>query len=156
MAMWARCVAVSVISVVCGFATSAGAEELTWRTGIAQIVQARCTGCHGAAAKEYSDWSLGDKKDAPRMDTYPAFMTFVLWPATGAIMRRLDDGKSAAAGKAGNMYVYLGESDEERAANLAKIKSWLGDGAWNLNRWSARGDVPGINKDQLDKIKAKY
>jgi len=153
--MWARVVAVSVLSVVFGFATFAGAEEVTWRSGIAQIVQARCAGCHGAAAKEYSDWSLGDKKDAPRMDSYPTFMTFVVWPATGAIMRRLDDGKGVA-GKAGNMYLYLGDSAEERAANFAKVKDWLGEGAWNLNRWSARGEVPGIAKEQLDKIKAKY
>ena len=146
----------SVVAVVCGFATFAGAEEVTWRTGIAQIVQAKCAGCHSAAAKEYSDWNLGDKKDAPRMDTYPAFMTFVVWPATGAIMRRLDDGAGAADGKAGNMYVHLGDSAEERAANLAKIKGWLGEGAWNLNRWGARGEVPGVTKEQLDKIKAKY
>jgi len=58
--MRARVVAVSVVSVAFGFATFAGAEEVTWRSGIAQIVQARCAGCHGAAAKEYSDWSLGD------------------------------------------------------------------------------------------------
>lgn len=154
--MWALCVAVSVLSVACGFATFAGAEELTWRTGIGQIIQSRCTGCHGASSKEYSDWNLGEKKDAPRMDTYPAFMTFVVWPATGAIMRRLDDGKGSPAGKAGNMYVHLGESEEERVANLAKIKIWLGDGAWNLNRWSARGETPGITKEQLDKIRAKY
>lgn len=154
--MRTRIVLFSVVAVVCGFARLAVAEEVTWRTGIVQIVQARCAGCHGASSKEYSDWNLGEKKDAPRMDTYPAFMSFVVWPATGAIMRRLDDGKSAADGKAGNMYVKLGDSDEERAANLTKIKSWLGDGAWNLNRWSARGEVPGITKEQLDKIKAKY
>lgn len=154
--MRARTIAVAVISVVFGFAAFAGAEELSWRTGIAQIVQDRCTKCHGSAAKEYSDWNLGDKKDAPRMDTYPAFMSFVVWPATGAIMRRLDDGKGAPGGKTGNMYAYLGESAEERDANLAKIKSWLGEGAWNLNRWGARGEVPGITKEQLDKIKAKY
>lgn len=154
--MRARIVAVLVAAVVCGFARLAVAEEATWRTGIAQIVQTRCAGCHDATAKEYTDWNLGDKKDAPRMDTYQAFMTFVVWPATGAIMRRLDDGTGAAGGKVGNMYVHLGDSDQERAANLAKIKGWLGEGAWNLNRWSARGDVPGITKEQLDRIKAKY
>jgi hypothetical protein len=54
------------------------------------------------------------------------------------------------------MYVFLGANDDERAKNLATIKAWLGDGAWNSNRWNARGDVPGVTKDQLDKIKAKY
>jgi len=154
--MRTRILVISVVVVVCGFTRLAVAEELTWRTGIAQIVQARCAGCHGAAAKEYSDWNLGDKKDAPRMDTYPAFMTFVVWPATGAIMRRLDDGTGAAGDKAGNMYIHLGDSDQERAANLAKLKGWLGEGAWAMNRWSARGEVPAITKEQLDKIKAKY
>jgi hypothetical protein len=68
------------------------------------------------------------------------------------MQRRLDDGKSpAAGGKPGNMYKHLGENDAERAANLAKIKAWLGDGAWNLNRWGARGDVPAVAKEQLDK-----
>ena len=37
-----------------------------------------------------------------------------------------------------------------------RIKAWLGDGAWNLNRWGARGDVPAVAKEQLDKVKAKY
>jgi hypothetical protein len=101
---------------------------------------------------------LGDDKRktaAPRMDTYQHFMTYVVWPGTGAIMRRLDDGK-ASGGKPGNMYQYLGATDEERAKNLKTIKEWLGEGAWNLNRWSARGDVPGITKEQIDKVKAKY
>jgi hypothetical protein len=101
---------------------------------------------------------LGDEKRktvAPRLDTYPTFMSHVIWPGTGAMMRRLDDGK-AAGGKPGNMYQYLGANDDERAKNLKIVKDWLGAGAWNLNRWNARGDVPGITKDQLDKVKAKY
>ncbi len=40
--------------------------------------------------------------------------------------------------------------------NLQTIKTWLGDGAWNLNRFGARGDTPGITKEQLAKIKAPY
>jgi hypothetical protein len=82
-------------------------------------------------------------------------MSYVIWPGTGAVMRRLDDGK-AAGGKPGNMYQHLGTSDDERAKNLKMVKDWLGAGAWNLNRWNARGDVPGITKEQLEKIKAKY
>jgi hypothetical protein len=82
-------------------------------------------------------------------------MNYVVWPATGAMMRRLDDGK-ATGGKPGNMYVFLGANDAERAANLKTIKAWLGEGAWNLNRWEKRGDTPGITKEQLDRIKARY
>jgi hypothetical protein len=60
-----------------------------------------------------------DKNLAPRLDTYPFFMNHVVWPETGAIMRRLDDGKGAGAGgKPGNMYVFLGGDDTERAKNL--------------------------------------
>ena len=141
------------------FAAGAAAQEPTWQKDVGPLVTARCGGCHGAKAPEYNDWmQLGDEKRAkvaPRMDTYPHFMSYVVWPATGAMMRRLDDGKSGG-GKPGNMYMFLGANDDERAKNLATIKAWLGDGAWNSNRWNARGDVPGVTKDQLDKIKAKY
>jgi len=54
------------------------------------------------------------------------------------------------------MYQYLGSSDEERAKNLQMVKTWLGDGAWNLNRWKARGDVPGVTKEQLEMVQAQY
>lgn len=40
------------------------AEDVTWRAGIAQIVQARCAGCHDATAKEYADVNLRARKDA--------------------------------------------------------------------------------------------
>jgi hypothetical protein len=54
------------------------------------------------------------------------------------------------------MYKHLGETDAERAKNLATIKAWLGEGAWNLNRFSERQGVPGVTKEQLEKVKAKY
>ena len=142
-----------------GIAASAAAEDLTWRKDVAPIVAAKCGACHGPSAPEFNDWMLlGDEKRktvSPRMDTYPAFMGYVVWPATGAMMRRLDDG-AASGGKPGNMYRYLGASDEERAKNLGTIKAWLGDGAWFLNRFGSRGEVPGVTKEQLEKVKAKY
>lgn len=154
-----RTTRIAVLLVLAGISGSAAAQDLTWRKDIAPIVAAKCGACHGANAPEYNEWSLmpEDKRRAvgPRMDSYPGFMTYVVWPATGAMQRRLDDGK-AAGGKAGNMYQYLGSDDAERAKNLQLIKTWLGDGAWNLNRWNARGDVPGVTKEQLDKVKAKY
>ena len=149
----------TVAALLGAFALSAGAQELTWRKDIAPIVKKGCAECHGADAPEYGDWMLLDdakrKKEGPRMDTYTTFMNYVVWPATGALQRRLDDGANAG-GKPGNMYKHLGETDEERAKNLATIKAWLGEGAWNLNRFKARGDVPGVTKEQLEKIKAKY
>jgi hypothetical protein len=54
------------------------------------------------------------------------------------------------------MYTKLGENDAERAKNLALIKAWLGDGGWNLNRFNKKGDVPGVTKEQLEKLKLKY
>lgn len=141
------------------FTTAAGAQELTWRKDVEPIVKKYCADCHGADAREYGEWMLLDeakrRKDGPRMDTYTTFMNYVVWPATGAMMRRLDDG-SSADGKPGNMYRYLGETDQERAQNLKTIKTWMGDGAWFLNRFGARGNVPGVTKEQLEKVKAKY
>lgn len=135
------------------------AQEFTWRNDIGPIIKTQCGSCHGEGAPEYNDWMLlgNDKRKtvAPRMDSYNYFMSYVVWPATGAMMRRLDDG-SASGGKAGNMYQYLGATDEERAKNLNTVKVWLGDGAWNLNRFKAKGEIPGISKEQLEKITARY
>ena len=152
---------VFAISVLVVVATTVDAQELTWRKDIQPIVQANCSACHGAKAPVYEEWNLDRDKwtkqsTGPRMDTYPDFMRHVVWPATGAVMRRLDDGKAAADNKPGNMFNFLGGTDAERAKNLQTIKAWLGEGAWNLNRWEARGNVPGITKEQVDKIKAKY
>lgn len=141
------------------FSAQAYAAEPTWRAEIGPMIAAKCAACHGSAAPVQAEWKLLEdakrKVVGPRMDTYHDFMNFVVWPDTGAMMRRLDDG-SASGGKAGNMYQYLGDSDEERTKNLKTIKAWLGEGAWNLNRFKARGEVPGISKEQLEKIKAKY
>jgi len=148
----------SVLLIV-GFVAVASAQDLSWRKDIAPVVSMQCGACHGQNAPEYNDWMLlGEEKRktiGSRMDSYPHFMSYVVWPATGAIMRRLDDGK-AGGGKPGNMYKFLGGTDKEREINLKLIKDWLGDGAWNLNRWKTRGDMPAITKEQLDKIKAKY
>jgi hypothetical protein len=143
-----------------GLSASVAAQDLTWRKDIQPMIKDNCGGCHGASAPSYEEWNLDRKnfeakKIGPRMDNYTDFMRHVVWPATGSMARRLDDGKNAD-GKPGNMYALLGSTDQDRAKNLATLKSWLGEGAWNLNRWETRGNVPGITKDQLDKVKAKY
>jgi hypothetical protein len=155
-----RALTMAILGLSLG-ATAATAQDLTWRKDIQPIVQANCAACHGAAAPIYEEWNLDREKwtkqnTGPRMDTYVDFMRHVVWPATGSVMRRLDDGKAAPDGKPGNMFEFLGGTDAERAKNLQTIKTWLGEGAWNLNRWTTRGKVPGITKEQLDKIKAKY
>ncbi len=145
-------------AVMASFTATAQAQDLTWRQDIQPIIQKQCGACHGPNQPEYAEWIVLREKDknlASRLDTYAHFTNYVVWPATGAMMRRLDDGKGAG-GKPGNMHRFLGGTDDERAANLQKIRTWLGDGAWNLNRWEARGGTPGITKEQLDKVKAKY
>lgn len=141
------------------FVASAAAQDVTWRKDVQPIVQKHCVACHGAQKPEFAEWMVQREKNkslAPRMDTYAHFMNYVVWPATGAAMRRLDDGQGAGGGKPGNMYAFLGATDEERARNLKTIKAWLGEGAWNFNRWAARGNTPGITKEQLDTIQARY
>jgi hypothetical protein len=149
-----------VISVLfAGIITSAGAQELTWRKDIQPIITAKCALCHGAKQPGVAEWNVQRVKNAslaPRLDAYANFMNHVVWPETGAIMRRLDDGKGAPGAKPGNMYAMLGSDDAERGKNLQTIKTWLGAGAWNLNRWQKRDDTPAISKEQLDKIKVQY
>jgi hypothetical protein len=150
---------VTAAVILSSIAASAIAQDVTWRKDVQPIVAAKCAGCHGSAKPEFAEWMVQREKDknlSPRMDTYAHFMNYVVWPATGAMMRRLDDGKGADGGKPGNMYLFLGADDAERAANLKTIKAWLGEGAWNLNRWEARGKVPGITREQIDKVKAPY
>lgn len=143
-------------------AGAAHAQDVTYRSDIAPLWQAKCIACHGAQSPERAAFLLdekayADKSQGPRMDSYERFIAFIAWPDTGALMRRLDDGKSPyAGGKAGNMHMYLGATEAERATNLALVKAWIGEGAWNLNRWEARGDVPAVSKQQLEKIKVKY
>ena len=150
----------AILIVVVGAA--AAAQEVTYRTAIAPLWQAKCIACHGAQSPERADFLLDEKgyeakSQGPRMDSYERFIAFIAWPDTGALMRRLDDGTSPlAGGKPGNMYVHLGSTDEERATNLKLFKAWVGEGAWSLNRWEKRGDVPMASKEQMDKIKVKY
>jgi hypothetical protein len=153
--------ALVAIAVLIVAVTTAEANDLTWRKDIEPIVQANCGACHGSKAPIYEEWNHDREKwtkenVGPRLDTYVDFMRHVVWPATGSVMRRLDDGKTAANGKPGNMFTFLGATDAERTKNLQTIKAWLGDGAWNHQRWQGRGAVPGITKEQLDKVKAKY
>lgn len=141
-------------------ATSAAAEDPTWRNAIGPMIQEKCAECHGPATPTYQEWRLlPDEQRAkvgPRMDNYTYFMAYVIWPATGAQQRRLDDGTNRSNGEPGNMYRYLGANDEERAANLALLKAWMGEDAWHLNRWGERDGTPGVTKEQLEAIKAPY
>ena len=131
------------------FAAEKGA--VTYEKDIKNIVSARCILCHGSNAptiEEFKKDEEGFKKKmkGPRMDTYSNLMIFINGSDTGALMRRLDDGKNTKDGKPGNMYNKLGGTEEERAANFKLIKEWVG--GWTLKR------SKDITKDELAAIKA--
>ncbi|MGC8872694.1 MAG: hypothetical protein ACP5QC_07490 [Caldimicrobium sp.] len=50
--------------------------------------------------------------------------------------------------KPGNMYQYLGTSEEERQKNLKLFKEWVGN--WILKRWTE------ITKEEMNSIKVRY
>jgi hypothetical protein len=143
-----------------GASASGLAQETTYSKDIKPLFDSKCAACHGAGAPTLAEFLKDQKKfeaamKGPRMDSYADMIMLVGWPDTGAVMRRLDDGKSAG-GKPGNMYQFLGASEEERQKNLQIFKAWVGPEGWVLNRFKARGNVPGISKEQLEKILVKY
>lgn len=87
-------------------------------------------------------------KKGPRMDTYSHLVFFVGWPDTGALMRKLDEGKSAKDGKPGNMYRYLGDTEDEGQRNLSIFKSWVG--SWTLKKWSE------VTKEEIEPMRLLY
>ena len=151
-----------VPSFIClSLAATAMAADVTYRKDIRPLWEARCSACHGAASPYLGDFLENQDKykkqmQGPRMDTYADLIFFVGWPDTGAIMRRLDDGKNTQDGKPGNMYQYLGATDEERQKNFSIFKAWIGEEAWTHKRWDAKGDMPGVTKEELTKMKVKY
>jgi hypothetical protein len=152
--------AAAVVLWFAGTGMGALAQDATYRKDIKPLFDAKCVGCHGAASPTLQEFLEDPKKfeatmKGPRMDSYADMIMLIGWPDTGAVMRRLDDGKNAG-GKPGNMYQFLGTSDEERQKNLQTFKAWVGPEGWILKRWSARGNVPGITKEELDKIRVKY
>ena len=128
--------------------------ETTYRKHVKPLFDAKCAACHGGKAAP----ELGDFKEAKaawmakgqgmRMDTYSHLIFYVAWPDTGALMRRLDDGKSTRSGKPGNMYQHLGTTDQERQKGLKVFKAWVGN--WTLKR---RRDA---TKEDLEGIQVKY
>src|SRR5512141_63965 len=111
--------ALIVFCAMFGVSTAGMAAEVTYRKDIRPLWEQKCAACHGASSPYLGDFEENKKKfeaqfKGPRMDTYADMVSFIGWPDTGAIMRRLDDGKSAKDGKPGNMYQKLGASEEER------------------------------------------
>ena len=131
----------------------ASAGDVTYTSQMRTIFDVKCSFCHGQDAPEYGDFEEEKEKyialsKGPRMDSYPNLIFFIGWPDNGAIMRRLDDGRNTKDGKPGNMYQYLGSSEEERQKNLALFKEWIGN--WNLNKW------PDVTKEEMNGLKVRY
>jgi len=132
----------------------AWSEDVTYRKHIKTLFDARCLSCHGpnsapeydAFKEEKERWT--SKGQGIRMDTYSHLIFYTAWPDTGALMRRLDDGKGGKDGKPGNMYSHLGSTEEERQRNLKLFKDWVGH--WTLKRWKD------ITKEEMSRIKVKY
>lgn len=122
---------------VTGSVFAAGTDMVTYEKDIKKIISAGCLSCHGSDAPTMAEFKKDQEKfkkamKGPRADTYANLMVMVNGSDTGALMRRLDDGKNAANGKPGNMYIYLGGTDGEKAKNLEVIKKWIG--GWTLKR----------------------
>ncbi len=149
-----RIVYAAIFILTFGFSSSPGSEEITYRKHIKPVFDARCIACHGPdAAPEYEAFKEEKEKwlsrgKGMRMDTYSHIIFYTAWPDTGSLMRRLDDGKNTKDRKPGNMYQYLGVTEEERQKNLKLFKEWVG--TWTLKRWSE------ITKEELNRIKVKY
>ncbi len=126
-------------------------SQVAYQKDIRPLFDAKCSMCHGSESplvdqfkKEKERYTKENK--GPRMDTYSLLLEFVKGSDTGAMMRRLDDGKSKADGKPGNMYPYLGKDEEERQKNLKVFKDWIG--SWNLKRRAE------LSEEELKKITA--
>lgn len=132
---------------------TAQASDVTWTTNVKPLFDKYCLACHGETSPEHDEFAKdkkgwSDKGIGMRMETFSHLVSYVGWPYTGALMRRLDDGTERTDKKPGNMYQHLGENETERQANLGIFKSWVGN--WNQKRWKD------ITKEELDAIKAKY
>jgi len=132
-----RVLCTAILSAAAVLPVSAAAGAVTYDNGISQIIKERCSECHGADAPTMAEFKADKekyKKDklGPRMDTYENLMVMVNGSDTGAVMRRLDDGTNTKDGQPGNMHKHLGKTDEQRAANLATFKAWVG--SWNLKK----------------------
>lgn len=126
-------------------------EAVTYEKDIRGIFAKRCIFCHGPKSptmEEFDRDKEGYKKKmrGPRIDSYGNLMVVVKGSDAGALMRRLDDGKNTKDGKPGNMYLNLGSTDAERAANLEIFKKWIGK--WTLKRRKE------LSKEEMEAIKA--
>ena len=142
---------VFVLASIFALSSISWSEEITYRKHIKPVFDSKCMGCHGSESPELPEFAKDKKRykemsKGPRMDSYTYLTSLIGWPDTGAIMRRLDDGKGT--GKQGNMYQHLGSTEDERQQNLKLFKDWVGN--WTLKKWKD------ITKEEMDGVKVKY
>lgn len=145
-------IAFSFFMVMMEFALGEEKDLVTYEKDVKSIISKGCLSCHGSDAPTIEEFDKNkegfkQKNKGPRMDTYQYLMIFVNGKDTGALMRRLDDGKNTKDGKPGNMYINLGGTDLERAKNLEIIRKWVG--SWTLKRKAE------ITEEELRAIKAR-
>ena len=97
------------------------ANAQSYRSHVQPMIKVQCAECHGAEAPTLAEFKLNEEKYkkeklGPRTDTYENLLQIVVYPDSGAFMRRVDDGTHTADKKPGNMYKHLGENER-----LAKI-----------------------------------
>jgi mono/diheme cytochrome c family protein len=117
---------------------------VTYENTVKKIFAERCAACHISGAPSMSEFQNNKetwtkKFKGPSMADYKSVMVMVNGSDAGALMRRLDDGKSTKDGKPGNMYNYLGKDAHDRAERLEKIKKWVGN--WSLKRRKELSDA---------------
>jgi len=132
------------IMVMTGNALADVGKTVTYEKDIKKIISGGCLSCHGSDSPTIEEFGkdkegFKQKMKGPRMDTYENLMIFVNGKDTGALMRRLDDGKNTKDGKPGNMFNFLGKTEQERAMNLELIKEWIS--GWTLKRKAEMTDV---------------
>mgnify|MGYP001028560882 FL=1 len=142
-----------LLSTLVFSATAQADDDVTYRKDIRPLWEEHCMACHGESSPHLAEFKHNkkmymEKSQGPRMASYGELVTYVGWPDSGALMRRLDDGKNAN-GKPGNMYEYLGENEADRQKNLAVFKAWVGEGGWVLKRFKD------LSKDELSMMKVK-
>jgi hypothetical protein len=128
----------------CGETPNVAPDRVTYENTIRALVERRCGECHGPKSPTMEEFDKAKEafqaKDlGPRYDSYEHLMVVVNGDDLGALMRRLDDGANTKDGKPGNMHENLGETPEERAANLALFKRWVG--GWTLKRKNEISDA---------------
>lgn len=112
-------------------------HNVTYEADVKEIITNSCIACHGDSSPKMAEFAEDPDKFAammqgPRLNDYENLTVVVNGAEAGALMRRLDNGENKENGEPGNMYQYLGATDEEREEKLEVLKEWVGH--WSMKR----------------------